>query len=274
MFRALFRRSRPALPANTPHAAVPPGVVAWAVGDIHGRSDLLAPLIAAVCADLEASPASRRLFIGLGDYVDKGPDSRGVLDLLTALQARAGIECRVLRGNHEAFFERFLHEPGVGPGWCDYGGLTALASYGVAPPAFRSDADGWAQASADLGRALPDAHRLFLRNLEPSFACGDYFFAHAGARPGVPLDQQTQDDLMWIRDDFTRSNAAFERIVVHGHTPTPALHMDHRRIGLDTGAYATGVLTAMRFEGGTRRLAQVRKAAGRIVIEHPDLADV
>lgn len=267
MWKALFNRP----PKASAKALVPPrlepGAVLWAVGDVHGRNDLLQPLIAEVVADLARAEAPRRLFVGLGDYVDRGADSRGVLDTLIELGRRPGVECRFLRGNHEIFFERFLADPDVGPRWCEHGGRAALASYGVTPPAFVTDTDGWAEASQAAAQALPDAHRAFLAELEPSFTCGDYFFAHAGARPGTPLAEQDPDDLMWIRSDFTEASEPFEKVVVHGHTPSPAFYMDERRIGLDTGAYATGVLTAMRFEDDRRELLHVRSVGGRVTCE-------
>ena len=255
----------PAPPRRIPRA--PPGTVLWAVGDIHGRRDLLAALLEITTTDLLASGAEQRIFVGLGDYVDKGPDSRGVLDLLVGMTRRSDITSVFIRGNHEAFFERFLSEPGVGPNWCEHGGREALASYGAAAPAFRADMEGWAETSAQLGMSVPAEHRAFLSHLIPNFSCGDYFFAHAGARPGVSLAVQSADDLMWVLGEFTRSPYVFEKVVVHGHTPSPAFHMDERRIGLDTGAYATGVLTAMRFEGEDRELLQVRGLGGRITAE-------
>lgn len=251
---------------------MPPDTVLWAVGDIHGRSDLLATLLEIVTADLLASGQRQRIFVGLGDYVDKGPDSRGVLDLLVGMSRRPDVSSVFIRGNHEAFFERFLSEPAVGPNWCEHGGREALNSYGAAAPPFRGDTEGWAETSARLNVSVPAEHRAFLSQLTPSFSCGDYFFAHAGARPGVALVDQTDDDLMWVRGEFTRSAHVFEQVVVHGHTPSPAFHMDERRIGLDTGAYATGILTAMRFEGDHKELLQVRGLGGRIFTERRPIA--
>lgn len=266
MWKGLFNRPRKATVASAP-SRLEAGAVLWAVGDVHGRNDLLRPLIAQVLEDFAQSNAERRLFVGLGDYVDRGPDSRGVLDSLIELGRRPELECRFLRGNHEIFFERFLIDPDVGSKWCEHGGRAALASYGVTPPAFVTDTDGWVEASHRTVEVLPQAHRAFLAVLEPSFTCGDYFFAHAGARPGTPLAEQNPEDLMWIRSDFTEASEGFEKVVVHGHTPSPAFYMDARRIGLDTGAYATGVLTAMRFEDDRRELLQVKAAGGRVTYE-------
>lgn len=237
-------------------ACTPPGVVVWAVGDVHGRLDLLNPLLDAIEADAAISPAARKVVVMLGDYVDRGPDSRGVIDRLLRLPHGDGRERRFLRGNHEDRMEAFLSDPELGPGWCDYGGREALRSYGVTPPAMRGDADGWVEAARALNAALGPDHRAFLRDLEYSVEIGDYFFAHAGARPGVALADQSQQDLMWVRNAFLSDPRPFERVVVHGHTPEDVLIADHRRIGVDTGAYATGVLSAVRLEGTTRALIQ------------------
>lgn len=237
-------------------ASTPPGVVVWAVGDVHGRLDLLNPLLDAIEADAANSDAERKVVVMLGDYVDRGPDSRGVIDRLLHLPQGDGRERRLLRGNHEDRMEAFLSDPELGPGWCDYGGREALRSYGVTPPAMRGDADGWARAARALNKAMGPDHRAFLCDLEYSVVIGDYFFAHAGARPGVALADQSQQDLMWVRNAFLSDPRPFERVVVHGHTPQDVLVADHRRIGVDTGAYATGVLSAVRLEGTTRTLIQ------------------
>lgn len=269
MFAKLFKR-RPSPPPPR-RAAAPDGVVAWAVGDIHGRLDLLSPLVEALISDLEASSAERRIIIFLGDYIDRGPDSRGVIDLLAELSRRNWLETHFLRGNHEDRMEAFLTDPDMGPGWCDYGGREALASYGVVPPFDKTDTDGWIAACEALNAALDDRQRAFLAAQEHSFTLGDYFFAHAGAEPGVPLDEQDPQQLMWVRHAFLNHPAPFERVVVHGHTPAETVHADDRRIGLDTGAYATGVLTALRLEGETRELMQTASAAGQVSLSRRPL---
>ncbi|KRA64672.1 serine/threonine protein phosphatase [Caulobacter sp. Root656] len=235
---------------------MPPGTLVWTVGDIHGRLDLLRPLLSAVLEDFARSAQTRKVLIFLGDYVDRGPDSQGVIELLCRLADGGPVETIFLRGNHEDRMAAFLEDPGIGPTWCDYGGREALRSYGVTAPADRADKDAWAAASADFNAAVSDRHRAFLRDLKFSASVGDYFFVHAGARPGVPLDQQSRHDMMWIRQTFLDDSRAFEKIVVHGHTPTDDIQSDHRRIGLDTGAYATGVLTAVRLEGEERAALQ------------------
>ena len=267
MFSRLFSR-RPTRPASR----TPPDCVIWAVGDIHGRSDLADRLIQAIRADLHAAQASRKVVVLLGDYVDRGLDSRGVLDQLVNLAADPALEVRLLRGNHEDRMQAFLDDPQIGPSWCDYGGREALASYGVDPPPMRGDAEAWAEASRALGEALPASHHALLAGLETSVSIGDYFFAHAGARPGVDLQAQSPEDLMWIRQAFLDHPGVFDQVVVHGHTPTEAVQSDARRIGVDTGAYATNVLSAVRLEGETRALLQATGRGGRIAITASALA--
>jgi len=229
------------------------------VGDVHGRADLLAPLLETIEADVSPLPTH---LVMLGDYVDRGRDSRGVLQLLCDLEARGRVRLTALCGNHEDRMLAFLTEPQIGPSWCDYGGRDALASYNVASPAGRSDAEGWAETAQALAEALPEAHRRLLGGLRSFAEHGDYFFAHAGARPGVALDAQAPEDLMWIREPFLSDRKPFERVVVHGHTPVDQPHVDARRINLDTGAYATGVLTALRLERDARRFVQARAGGG------------
>ncbi|WGM31977.1 metallophosphoesterase family protein [Brevundimonas sp. NIBR11] len=252
----------------------PSDCVIWAVGDIHGRSDLADRLIQAIRADLHAAEASRKVVVFLGDYVDRGLDSKGVLNQLCNLAADPALEVHFIKGNHEERMEAFLHDPLVGPSWCDYGGRDTLVSYGVAPPPMRGDARAWAEASRALGDALPDSHRELLAAQELSVSIGDYFFCHAGARPGVALPVQSPEDLLWIRQPFLDHPAPFEQVVVHGHTPTEAVHSDARRIGVDTGAYATNVLSAVRLEGDTRVVIQATGRAGRVAITTGPLAAV
>ena len=241
-------------------ASVPDGVRVWAVGDIHGRADLLERLVDHIVDDLSTAGVARRVLIFLGDYIDRGPSSRKVLDGLIELGAWPDIETHFLRGNHDDWMLRFLSDPALGVAWCDYGGRDTLWSYGVEPPRPGADAEAWRETADRLIAVLPTAHRRFLEQLEPAVEVGDYFFSHAGARPGVPLVHQSVEDLMWIRAEFLGHPARFEKLVVHGHTPEEAAFADHRRIGVDTGAYATNVLTGLRLEGADRQLAQTQGA--------------
>ncbi len=228
---------------------MPEGVIVWAVGDIHGRLDLLEPLVRGIVADADASVADRKIVIFLGDYVDRGPDSRGVISFLADLPRDGDIEWRFLKGNHEETMLDFLTDPAIGPQWCEYGGEATFASYGLKLPDLRHKPEAWAHLAADLDHRLTAGERRFLEALELNVTVGDYFFVHAGARPGVTLDQQTAHDMMWIRRTFLDSDVVFDRVVVHGHTPTAEVHADHRRLGIDTKAYASGRLTALRLEG-------------------------
>jgi serine/threonine protein phosphatase 1 len=154
--------------------------------------------------------------IFLGDYIDRGPASREVLDPLIARSQAREMVC--LKGNHETFVECFLNDPAVLGDWRNYGGLQTLLSYGLAPSVKMNPADR-ARLAAAFTQALPLNHRLFLGDLRPSFTCGDYFFVHAGVQPGIPLEEQHEEDLLWIREDFLLCEADFSKIVVHGHTP-------------------------------------------------------
>ena len=252
-------------PPAEPRIAQPPSdTLVWAIGDIHGCSDLLRTLMDGVLQDVAAARATRTHVVFLGDYIDRGPDSRGVLDYLADLGREPDLELHLLRGNHEDRMEAFLEAPELGAGWCEYGGRDALGSFGVHPPDSTDGPEVWSVASAALNAALTAEHRAVLQAQKASLTLGDFFFAHAGAEPGVPLDQQDPRQLMWIRRRFLDDDQAFEKLVVHGHTPTAHVHVDHRRIGIDTGAYATGVLTALRLFGSDRHVLQTARRGAEI----------
>ena len=218
----------------------------YAIGDIHGRLDLLERAIAAIGRDVaERGPAS--LTVTLGDYVDRGPQSRGVLDRLAANPFPTRYVA--LKGNHEEMFENFLADPESGPYWATQGGVETLHSYGVAVGALKD----YASARDDLRAAMPPTHLQFLRALKLSQGHGRYFFCHAGVRPGVPLDRQSEHDLLWIRGLFLGSAADFGRIVVHGHTPVEEPEVLPNRIGIDTGAVFSGRLTCVALDNGAPR---------------------
>ncbi|MCC7166193.1 MAG: serine/threonine protein phosphatase [Rhodospirillales bacterium] len=231
----------------------PAGTRVYAIGDIHGRADLLDAMLALVAADARGSAASRKIAVFMGDYVDRGPDSRGVIERLLQFNI-PGIEPIYLKGNHEAMMLTFLDRPWeTGPGWVWNGGGTAMASYGVA---CNSD-DLGPLAMIDLARALdqalPDSHLEFLTRTVLSWDEGGLMFVHAGIRPGVPLLLQDPHDLMWIRDEFLAWEAPHERFVIHGHSITPEPEIRANRIGIDTGAWKSGRLTALVLEGDERR---------------------
>jgi serine/threonine protein phosphatase 1 len=238
----------------------PEGLALYAIGDIHGRADLLHSLLRKIAFDAARNEehAAREL-IFLGDYVDRGPDSRRVIDLILATAAESDFwRVTPLKGNHEQALLQFLGEPELWPMWQGFGARDTLLSYGVRPPSSGSGLEDWARASRELSLALPEAHRRFLESLELVAERGDYLCAHAGVRPGSPLDQQTEQDLLWIRDDFLRNERRLQKVIVHGHTPAEEAYVGAHRIGLDTGAYATSVLTAIKLKGDTRTLIQAR----------------
>jgi len=242
--------TKPALAAG-PAARVPLGRRVYAVGDVHGRADLLIKLLEQLRADaLAGEYEGRPILIFLGDYIDRGFQSKEVISILLS-NAVSPFETYFLKGNHEQAMLQFLGDPGIGPRWAEYGGAETLVSYGVQPPRTRTSLDEWIQASAGLQEALPTEHLHFLKSLELSVRVGDYVFVHAGVRPGVPLDQQSEHDLLWIREDFLNDRRHLGAVIVHGHTPITQPYRDARRIGLDTGAYLSGKLTAARFEHET-----------------------
>lgn len=237
---------RRSVPIEKQRARIPGGLRIYAVGDVHGCANLLDEVLSAIDADLAKYPVIRPIEIFLGDYVDRGPSSRTVIDLLIA-RSRTH-ETRCLKGNHEILFLDFLKKPVILAQWRSLGGLETLMSYGlssshVGDPAVQT------KLATDLKRVLPDSHHKFLTNLLPSFACGDYFFAHAGVRPGVPLAQQHERDLLWIREEFLSYQGEFGKVIVHGHTPVSEPEIKPNRINIDTGAYATGRLTCLVLEG-------------------------
>src|SRR5690606_24051745 len=214
MISTLFKR-RPRIAAPD-WPETPSGTVVWAVGDIHGRLDLLQPLVEAIMADAAVSAAERKVVIFLGDYVDRGPSSRGVIRYLADLPADVGIEWRFLKGNHEEAMLDFLDDPSAGARWCEYGGDAALRSYGLKPPELKHKLEAWARSSADLDHKLTARERAFLENLEFSLSVGDYFFAHAGAPTAEPLDRPTERELIRVRDSVLDSDAEIQNVGVRG----------------------------------------------------------
>jgi serine/threonine protein phosphatase 1 len=229
------------------------------VGDVHGRLDALEPLLEAIEADLAASrPREPALLVFLGDYVDRGAESKGVVDRVLALRDHPGFELRTLKGNHEEALLQFLKDPPFGAQWMEHGGGPTLVSYGVQPPKTRTDNDAWVTASQELAQTIPPRHLDFYQTLELMVEAGDYAFVHAGVRPGVPLAHQAERDLLWIRQEFIQETGPHPKVIVHGHTPNEEAQLTRWRLGVDTGCYATGLLTAVRLEGEDQRLIQAR----------------
>ncbi len=246
-----------------PHAPchVPEGRLVYAVGDIHGRADLLGDLVEEIWKDAdkpENAHADRPDLVFLGDYIDRGPASKQVVSFITALAQVGKFNITALLGNHERTMLDFLGDPKIGVDWLEHGGGATLNSYGVAIPPRGADEAAWAETAAKLSAAIPERHRRFFDGLKLQHEIGDYVFVHAGVRPSAPLDRQLEADLLWIRDEFLHSTAWLGRMIVHGHTPTEKPVFRSNRIGLDTGAYATNVLTAIRLRADTREILQSR----------------
>jgi serine/threonine protein phosphatase 1 len=235
-------------------ALLAPGECVYAIGDIHGCVHQLNKLLEAIAKETADAGQKRHRLVFIGDYVDRGPDSRAVVDRLLA--ATHEFELVALRGNHEQTLLDFLVDPTVYRDWRDFGGRETLLSYGVTPPLFDRPNE-FERARQDFATALPPQHLSFLQSL-PHFArIGGYYFAHAGVRPGTPLERQTERDLMWIREEFLSAKDEFGAIVVHGHTPSPLPIRCANRIAIDTGVYATGRLTAAVLEGSECRFLSV-----------------
>ncbi|MDU6374656.1 MAG: metallophosphoesterase family protein, partial [Bradyrhizobium sp.] len=227
---------------------IPPGMRVYAFGDIHGRLDLLEALLAQVERDLAVRPVERPLFIFLGDYIDRGPASRKTIDRLSQLSRSQ--ECIFLKGNHEALAIRGLTDRAAFDRWMRLGGFETLVSYGVTPGFLSAGPSRPVpEIQATFHAALATGHMQFFRNLQTSFALGDFFFVHAGVRPGVELSQQAEEDLLWIRSEFLDASNDFGKVVVHGHTPTKAVEVTTNRVNIDTGAFATGRLSCLVVEG-------------------------
>lgn len=242
---------------DVPPPEAPPGRIVYAIGDIHGEAALLEALLGKIRDDAAAREGAP-LAVFLGDYVDRGPDSRSVLDLLCDAPL-PGFAIDALTGNHEQGMLAFLTDPLSGMAWLEFGGLATLSSYGVAiqpgtvtPARLRDYRD-------QLAERLPDEHRRFLHRLKPWVVHGDYLFVHAGVRPKIPLAAQRMEDFLWIRDPFLAWPDRHEKMVVHGHSVRFAPELLPNRIGIDTGAYATGVLTAVALEGRDLRVLQARR---------------
>jgi len=229
-------------------ARTPEGTRLYAIGDVHGMDRMLSDAHGRIAADLESRPAADHRIIHVGDYVDRGPDSAAVIDRLAGLAANDR-RTAFLMGNHDELMLGFLSEPMLcGPNWLANGAGTTLASYGITPPDSPDFAD-LPDLSARLGAAMPASHRDFLRGLGRSIRFGDFFFCHAGIRPGVPLERQSGQDLSWIREPFLSSTRDHGAVIVHGHTPVKAPEVRSNRIDVDTGAVYGGPLTVLALEG-------------------------
>ena len=233
---------------------VPDGTRVYCVGDIHGRDDLLGQMAGRVEADTKNQSFDYAVTVFLGDYIDRGSGSKRVVDRLANRQWPTPIIA--LAGNHEDFLLSFLEDAGILDFWRAQGGLETLHSYGVDVRPAMAGHD-FEEVQAEFLAHFPKQHRDFIEALRVSTSIGDYFFCHAGVRPGVALDQQNRDDLLSIREPFLSSEADHGKVVVHGHTPSVAPEIRVNRIGIDTAAYATGQLTCLILEGDQRRFLNV-----------------
>ena len=232
----------------------PDGIRVYAVGDVHGRRDLIEAMHDRIGEEIARDGVADWRIVHLGDYVDRGPDTAGVLDFLTS---RIAGEPRIvaLAGNHDVALIDFLAHGDRTQMFRRFGGNDTARSYGTHVDfATAATAEAGRQA---LARAMPQAHLDFLSGLPRAVAFGDFFFCHAGIRPGVPLERQDPEDLIWIREPFLGHPGLHPKVIVHGHTPHDEAELMPNRVGLDTLAYASGRLTALAVDGRTKRLLEV-----------------
>ena len=242
-------------PLGPSPARLPENTRLYAIGDIHGCPDLLRRLHGLILKDAENAPGARKVCVYVGDYVDRGPNSFGVIDMLIN-EPLEGFERHYLKGNHEDFLLTFLKDGTGADMWLWNGGRQTLESYGIdlwGPDILYDDAPA---LRTQLRAALPEDHLGFLKGLALSHREGDYLFVHAGIRPGRALEEQTEFDMMWIRDEFLDSGEDPGFVVVHGHSVRTEPDQHPNRIGIDTGACHSGRLTALVLEGESRRFLQ------------------
>lgn len=234
-------------------ARVPDGQRVYVVGDIHGRLDLLQKMVQSIEADSQTgTPGTEKVIVFLGDYIDRGPHSREVIDFLLQ-PSLPGFSVICLRGNHEAEMDAFLAEPNPNHGWLVHGGEATIASYQIRAANSISAQKKVLDLKNLLVQTMPEAHKKFFLTLKDCYELGDYLFVHAGVRPGVALNMQNPNDFLWIRDPFLTSYSYHGRVVVHGHTVTERPISLPNRIGIDTGAWLSNRLTCLVLEGETRR---------------------
>ena len=258
--RQIFTRSE-----DGPLPAIPPGQRVYAVGDIHGRCDLFEALAEAIDADDAGSGPAETTVILLGDLVDRGADSAGVVDRARAWQRRRHV--RILAGNHEEMFLRSFHSLETFRHFLRHGGRETVLSYGIDRAAFgHADLE---EAQAMMCRTVPAEDIAFLEGFEDMISVGDYVFVHAGIDPRVPIDAQKVHDLRWIREPFLSYPDSLDQVVVHGHTISDAPEDCGNRIGIDTGAFMTGRLTALVLEGSSRRYIEAFEAEDGTIATAP-----
>lgn len=248
LIKSLFKTKQapvPFLPANTR---------VYCIGDIHGRLDLLTELIERIQTDAQHF-SGKIVIVYLGDYIDRGNQSKEVIDFILGNE-QAHIQYIYLRGNHEQTLLDFLQDEAVARSWLSYGGQTTLASYGVAVTKIPTKQIELFELQTQLRTKLPDSHYHFLAKTQSFYSLGSYFFVHAGVNPNYSLANQRPEDMLWIRDEFIEAKKTFEKIIVHGHTVIEVAELLPNRIGIDTGAYASGILTCLVLQADQQQLIQ------------------
>lgn len=260
----LFRREA----ARATRPCAPGGQRYYVVGDIHGRSDLFDALVEAIDADCADAGSTATHVVLLGDLIDRGPDSAGVIK--RARKWRKKRPVRIIAGNHEEMFLESFQDSEVLRHFLKHGGRETILSYGLPRKEYRKLS--LEELFERLPEIVPQADREFIAGFEDMIVAGDYVFVHAGIDPDQPLDQQRRSDLMWIRERFLRHKGPLPKVVVHGHTIFDEVEDMPQRIGIDTGAFRTGILTALVLEGTQRRTIQAVEKEGRIKIKRKELA--
>jgi serine/threonine protein phosphatase 1 len=246
-----------------PEPAVPPGLRVYAVGDIHGRLDLLDDLLTRIAVDDDARERCETHVVFLGDLIDRGAESAGVVQRLRDLKLGSD-RVHLIMGNHEEMMLAALEEPRGRSSamrlFFQNGGRETLLSYGVAEADCQNTT--FDELRTIARERVPAEHLDMLRGMKPWVAFGDYLFVHAGVRPGVALEEQRETDLRWIRGEFLRARELHQHVVVHGHSIAETVEFRPNRIGIDTGAYATGRLSAVGLEGADRWVIEAVGAPG------------
>jgi serine/threonine protein phosphatase 1 len=260
MFNRLRQLLRPSDAPSPSLSSIPAGQRVYAVGDIHGRLDLFAALVEAIEGDDAARGRADTTIVLLGDLVDRGPDSAGVIDMARELQARRKV--RIIAGNHEEMFLQSLEDADILRHFLRYGGRETALSYAIDETRYR---DATLEEAQELLReAVPTEDLEFIAGFENHVAIGDYLFVHAGIRPGAPIEEQKRSDLRWIREPFLSHAGDHGYLIVHGHTITEEIEIRANRIGIDTGAYQSGRLTALGLEGSAQWLIEADDTSGPI----------
>ena len=241
-------------PQVQPRPELPDNIRIYCIGDIHGRNDLLQKLLLMIQED-SLGFNGQIYMIYVGDYIDRGMQSQEVIETLLGSE-QAGIHYVYLRGNHEQTLLDFLMNADVGRSWLSYGGQSTLASYKVNVNKIPTKREEFNSLREQLATNIPPSHYAFYQKTQSCFELGNYFFVHAGVHPKYPLSKQQAEDMLWIREEFINSHKNYEKIIVHGHTVTEQVEILPHRIGIDTGAYSSGILSCLVLESTQQRILQ------------------